>query len=657
MVRQHCSANPMPRLAIVLILTSLLSAAPKKAPLPAQYSHWLNTEVTYIISDEEKKAFLTLETDSERDRFIDEFWDIRNPRRGGATNAYKEEHYGRLQYANDTFGRRSNTPGWQTDMGRAWILFGKPVSRAPYLGYGQLYPLELWTYSNQAGDPSLPGFFNLLFFMPEDIGEYRFYRPSLDTPLKLVRGSQFNSNSDVYKFLKPIAGDLAHAAFSLVSGDPIDTTSFTVDMSSDMLISKIQNLANDHFNLQRLRELRSLRIQVNSTFLTNQDQPLVIHSLIIPDPIGQFWLDFSIPIRDQSLGKVTETKQLSVQSAFRLLTESGELIAENDEQRTYPAFAPDGSFHPFQLASRLPVLPGNYKLEFRIVDREKSRVFRGEQKVSVGAPAAVSLEGPLLFSSANRVAQPDGLTPFQYFGVQFQPAANPSIPRSESLHLLYSLQLPPGQVQDCTVEYLVAHAQEHDSRVTVKDTIPAGTFRNGRLIQSKTIPLAGLIPGPYVIVVSVRSATGSAVLASSSTPARLGDEVETAPLYFLESARKTASPAGSSYIRALEAISWKDEPAALRYMKLALDADPGNAFASRYLVEKWFEAHQFTPVVSLYRKLGMKPFESSAESLAQISLSFARTGDRREAQAILTSARAIFPDNPLLLAVMNAVSK
>lgn len=645
------------KLAIIFIFSALLAAAPKKTPLLAQYSRWLNTEVAYIATDEEKKAFLSLATDPERDKFIEEFWDIRNPRRGSLTNSAKEEHYARLRYANDTFGRRSNTPGWQTDMGRAWILFGKPVSRAPYMGYGQLYPLELWTYSNQTGDPALPAFFSLLFFMPDDIGEFRFYRPSLDTPLKLVRGSQFNSNSDVYKFLKPIAGDLAHAAFSLISGDPIDTTNFRIDMSSDMLVSKIQNLANDHFHVQRLRELRSLRVQVNSTFLANQDQPLVIHALVIPDPIGQFWLDFSVPVRDVSLGKITDTKQFAVQSGFRLLTESGELIAEDEEQRTYPALAPDGSFRPFQLAGRLPVMPGNYKLEFRIVDGDKSRVFRGEQKVSVALPTAASLEGPLLFSTANRVAQPDGLTPFQYFGVQFQPAANPSTPRTEALHLLYSLQLPAGQVQDCTVEYLIAHSQDHESRLTVKDTIAAATFRNGRVIQSKTIPLTGLLPGPYVIVVSVRSAAGSVVLASSSTPARLGDEVDLTPLYFLESSRRTASPAGSSYIRALEAISWKDEPGALRYMKLALDADPRNAFAGRYLVEKWFETHQFTPVVALYRKLGMKPFESSAESLAQISLSFARTGDRREAQAILATARGMFPDNPLLLAVSNAVSK
>jgi GWxTD domain-containing protein len=636
----------------------LTSATKPKSNLPAVYERWLKEEVTYIITDEERKEFLKLPTDATRDKFIEEFWDIRNPVRGGATNSYKEEHYRRLQYANDNFGRRSNTPGWLTDMGRSWILFGKPESRAPYTGYGQLYPLELWFYSNKTSDPAIPSFFTLLFFIPEDIGEYRYYRPSLDTPLKLVRGSQFNSNSDVYKFLKPIAGDLAKAAFTLIPGDPIDTTNFTVDMSSDMLVSKIQNLANDQFNLRRLRELRSLRARVDSTFLVAEDQPLSINSIVLADPTGQSWVDYSVLVREAGLGRQQpESRQLTVLSGFRLLTEKGELIAEDEEERSYDAFGADGQFRPFQIAGRLPLVPGSYKLECKIVDRSRSRIFHGERKFNVVAPATVAIAEPLLFSSGNRVTRPDSVAPFQYFGVQFQPFAGAEFPRSEPLRLLYTMQVAPGHPQDFSVEYLVAHAQEKESRLTVKDEIHASEFRDGRLLKSKTIPLTNLVPGPYRVVVTVRPLDGPAVLSAASLSVRLGEAANLAPLYFLESSRKTASPAGSSYIRALEAISFRDQPAAIRYMVQALDSNPGNTSAGQYLVETWFESRQFAPVVTLYRKLGMKPFEGSAESLAQISLSFARTGDRRGAQEILTTARSIYPDNSLLLAASKAISK
>jgi len=643
---------------LALLFCTFLNAAPKRPALAPVYSHWLKEEVTYIITDEEKKAFLNLETDVQRDKFMEDFWDVRNPVRAGAANSYKEEHYRRLQYANETFGRRSNTPGWITDMGRAWILFGKPVSRAPYIGYGQLYPCELWFYENRNSGPAIPGYFTLLFVMPEDIGEFRFYRPSLDTPLKLVRGSQFNSNADVYKFLKPIAGDLAKAAFTLIPGDPIDTQNYTVDLSSDMLISKIQNFANDPFNLRKLREMRSLRTRVDSTFLVSQDQPLTIESFLARDPTGQPWVDFSILVRDPSLGKsLSDAKQISILSGFRLLTESGELIAEDQEERAYVAFNPDNRFRPFQIAGRLPVLPGKYRLECTIANRVTSRVYHGEKKFTVSALQNVVVSDPLIFSSANRVPKPDGTTPFQYFGVQFQPIINSEVSPSEPLRFLYTIDVPTTQPQAFLVDYLIAHAQERDSRLTVKDEIPFSEFRDGRLLKSKTIPLTGLLPGPYRMVITVRAAEGQAVLSSSTASVRIGEAVEHPALYLLDSTQTTASPAGSAYIRALEAVSWKDMPAALHYMQQAVNLNPGNASASQYLVEKWFETRQFNPVVALYHKIGLRPFESSAESLAQISLSCARSGDRREAQNILTAARALFPNNQILVAAAKVVAQ
>ncbi len=134
--------------------------------------------MVYIITDEERKAFLQLAGDADRDRFIDDFWEVRNPVRGSKQNLFKEEQYRRLQYANQTFGRHSNTPGWMTDMGRTYIEFGKPVSKVNFTGYGQIYPLELWFYENNTGETSLPPFFYVLFFIPEDIGEYVFIIPS-----------------------------------------------------------------------------------------------------------------------------------------------------------------------------------------------------------------------------------------------------------------------------------------------------------------------------------------------------------------------------------------------------------------------------------------------------------------------------------------------
>src|SRR5882724_9432196 len=112
---------------VLFFITFLVTAADPK--LPARYSHWLNQDVVYIITDEERKEFLKLTSDNDRDKFMEDFWETRNPLRGSRQNPYKEEHYKRIEYTNETFGRRSNTPGWRTDMGRTYILFGKPTSR------------------------------------------------------------------------------------------------------------------------------------------------------------------------------------------------------------------------------------------------------------------------------------------------------------------------------------------------------------------------------------------------------------------------------------------------------------------------------------------------------------------------------------------------
>src|SRR5438034_2531593 len=114
-------------LGLLLFLCALPAAARKEA-LPENYDRWLNQEVVYLIGDEERKAFLRLSTDTAREQFIQEFWAARNPLRGANRNPVKEEHYQRLQYVNRSFGRESNTPGWRTDMGRTYILFGNPES-------------------------------------------------------------------------------------------------------------------------------------------------------------------------------------------------------------------------------------------------------------------------------------------------------------------------------------------------------------------------------------------------------------------------------------------------------------------------------------------------------------------------------------------------
>ena len=92
--------------------------------LASPYNKWLDEEVRWIISDEERTAFKRLQTDDEKQSFIENFWLRRDPTPDTEENEFKEEHYRRIAWANDRFA--SGIPGWKTDRGMIYIKFGPP---------------------------------------------------------------------------------------------------------------------------------------------------------------------------------------------------------------------------------------------------------------------------------------------------------------------------------------------------------------------------------------------------------------------------------------------------------------------------------------------------------------------------------------------------
>jgi GWxTD domain-containing protein len=125
--------------------------------LKGPYKTWLDQEVPYIISDDERKAFLSLANDEEREAFIENFWQRRNPNPDSPENEFREEHYRRIQYANDHYA--AGKPGWKSDRGRIYIMWGPADSidshpsgglyeRPMEEGGGETstFPFEVWHY-------------------------------------------------------------------------------------------------------------------------------------------------------------------------------------------------------------------------------------------------------------------------------------------------------------------------------------------------------------------------------------------------------------------------------------------------------------------------------------------------------------------------------
>jgi len=128
-----------------------------KEKLGGVYKKWLDEDVRWIITDEELSAFKKLQNNAERDTFIEGFWQRRDPTPDTAENEYKEEHYRRIAYANEHYA--AGMPGWRTDRGRIYIMYGPPTSvdshpmGGPYQrsseeggGQTETFPFEVWRY-------------------------------------------------------------------------------------------------------------------------------------------------------------------------------------------------------------------------------------------------------------------------------------------------------------------------------------------------------------------------------------------------------------------------------------------------------------------------------------------------------------------------------
>jgi GWxTD domain-containing protein len=121
------------------------------------YKKWLDEDVRWIITDEERQAFKRLSNDEERDQFIEQFWLRRDPTPDTVENEFKEEHYRRIAYANEHYA--SGIPGWRTDRGRIYIVYGPPDEVDAHPSGGEYnrpmeegggttttYPFEDWRY-------------------------------------------------------------------------------------------------------------------------------------------------------------------------------------------------------------------------------------------------------------------------------------------------------------------------------------------------------------------------------------------------------------------------------------------------------------------------------------------------------------------------------
>lgn len=156
------SPEPPFRTAVAIRALAPPSAPVPFSPTPSSQSpgpqqtvstalmRWLDEDVAYIISNEERYAFVQLPTNEEREHFVEQFWQRRDPSPGTPDNEFRNEHYRRIVYANQHFSATGKA-GWITDRGRIYIIWGEPQELESHGSSGVNGPFELWLYSHIDG--------------------------------------------------------------------------------------------------------------------------------------------------------------------------------------------------------------------------------------------------------------------------------------------------------------------------------------------------------------------------------------------------------------------------------------------------------------------------------------------------------------------------
>src|SRR5215469_55357 len=293
-----CSSARVSFSAVAILASTLFcfqqsALCQRKQKLEKDYREWLEQDVAYIITKDEKDAFLRLTTNEARDKFIEDFWEIHNPNPGSPSNAYKEEIYQRIAFANARFGIGSGEEGWRTDRGRTYITLGPPQQKEVFRNSANLYPIEIWFYSSPS--PALPPFFYVMFYQREGSGDYRFYSPYTDGPDKLATGVEaINSRSAALRMIRDSAGpEVARVSLTLLPDEPVDETTGTVSLESDILLKAIKNLANLPANRDEILRRKTLKESVTSRLLL-EGRNLDIVTFPARDSRGLTRLDYAV---------------------------------------------------------------------------------------------------------------------------------------------------------------------------------------------------------------------------------------------------------------------------------------------------------------------------------------------------------------------------
>lgn len=415
----------------------------KKKELPPQHKKWLNEDVVYIITSTEKEVFLKLETDRERDLFIDAFWRHRDPTPNTPENEFFVEHFRRINYANHFFGRTMPKPGWKTDRGRVYILLGEPTDIQRFEGKTTVYNSEVWFYQGKT-NLGLPPGFNLVFFQEGGAGDYVLYSPLQNGPQALLTSyyGEPMDYSGAYEKLRELEPELAQVSLTLIPGE--ESSAFgRPTMSSDLLIQRVETTAVRQAEDKYARKFLEYKDIVEVDYSTNYlDSDSLVK--VLRDDSGMYFVHYDFEPDRLSVSSYENKYSTTIRLNGKISDMEGKTIYQF-EKDIYLNFDEERikslSRQPFSIHDMFPLIPGNYKLSVLLKNEASKEFCSLERNITIPLDSeALQMSSLILGYRMNQVErQPDKLKPFQVGACQLYFQANRVFVKGDTITVAFQI--------------------------------------------------------------------------------------------------------------------------------------------------------------------------------------------------------------------------
>ncbi len=478
--------------------------------LETHYKKWLEEDVAYVILPEEGEAFSHLNTEEEREQFVEQFWLRRDPTPDTVENEYKEEHYRRIAYANERFA--SGIPGWKTDRGRIYIMWGEPDEKESYPAGGMyerppeegggstsVYPFEKWRYRYLEG---IGTDIILEFVDVTGSGEYRLTMdPSEKDALLLVPGAglswleQMGMASKTDRFTRSDGTRLPAGAYETARMQPFERLA---------LFAAVQKPPPVKFkDLEAVVETRIsfnlLPFALRLDFLRVTDT-----SILVP-------ITVSLEKKDLTFKLEEGLHQATVNVFGRITTLTGRRVQTFEDviRLDIPASLFRSSLEQAAVYQKaVPLRPGLYKLNLVLKDLNSGNVGTLEQRLAVPRFDSDQLtHSSLILADLIERTPPKqvGTGQFVIGNTKVRPVVNDEFTRQQRMGIylqIYNLGVNEQTHRpNATIEYDILQGDKNFFHYT---ETTAELDRAGQQITiEKVLPLENFQPGEYKLQIKV----------------------------------------------------------------------------------------------------------------------------------------------------------